>query len=274
MKYFNTLDELSASFVAKEHSIALGNSEECHMFSHIHPSAELLLVISGKISLTFFGEEPEDIIGGCCALVFPFQPHQYDREAGTEYFRFNFSPSLLQSFFAPNANNIGDRACFPINLAEYMPFFDLIRAGEISFFKVKGFLYNIIGDYCRSVSLSEKHVDSSILNKVIAYVDEHKAERLTLASTAAALGYNPKYLSRSINRAAGFGFSTLLSTLRMESARHLLKNTQRTVVDIAISCGFGSERNFYRAFKDLTGYTPNEYRSSAYEKIVINDCVL
>ena len=56
--------------------------------------------------------------------------------------------------------------------------------------------------------------------------------------------------------------------------RNLLKNTQRTVVDIALECGFGSERNFYRTFKELTGYTPKEYRFSYNEKITINDAIL
>jgi len=274
MNFINTLDELSTSFTAKEHSKKLDNVEECKMFFHIHPSAELLLVTKGELTVHILGKNDEKIPEGSCALLFPFQSHSYDRPEGTEYFRFNFAPSLLQGFFAANQNSIGERSVFPVKISEYEPFFDTVRSGAVTYYKVKGFLYNIIGDYTKSIPLTKKHVDDNLLTKVIAYVDEHKGERITMAETAAALGYNEKYLSRSINEAAGFGFSTLLSTLRMEAASYLLKNTNRTIVDIAIECGFGSERNFYRTFKELTGLTPNEYRASSPKKAAVNDAVL
>ena len=276
MNYFNTFaeDGLATSFIAKEHSKKLNNVEECKMFFHIHPTAEILLVTKGELTVHILGKNDERIPEGNAALLFPFQSHAYDRPEGTEYFRFSFSPSLLQAFFVPNQNNIGDRATFPINPSEYEPFFNTVREGKITYYKVKGFLYNIIGDYTRSVPLSKKHVDDNVLTKVIAYVDEHKGEHVTISDTAAALGYNEKYLSRVINETAGFGFSVLLSTLRMEAASYLLKNTNRTIVDIAIECGFGSERNFYRKFKEFTGYTPNAYRFSSPKKKVINDAVL
>lgn len=274
MNYINTLDELSASFTAKEHSRALGNTEECKMYSHIHQSAEILIVTDGELTVNVLGKPSEKIPKGYAALLFPFQSHSYDRPEGTEYFRFNFASSLLQSFFSMNQNNVGERSVFPINLDEYTAFFNTVRGGELTYYKVKGFLYNIIGDYSRSVPLVKKRVDDNVLTKIIAYVDRHKGERITLRDVATAIGYNEKYLSRAINEAAGFGFSTLLSTLRLEAAKYLLKNSQRTIVDIAIECGFGSERNFYRSFKELTGYTPNEYRSSSPRKAAVNDAVL
>lgn len=274
MNFIDTLDSLSTSFTAKEHSKELGNVEECKMFFHIHPGAELLIVTSGELTVNILGKPSEKIPKGSAALLFPFQSHSYDRPEGTEYFRINFAPSLLQAFFTPNQNNIGERSVFPINLKEYEPFFDTVRTGNITYYKVKGFLYNIIADYTSCIPLTKKHVDDNILTKIIAYVDEHKSERITLAETASALGYNVKYLSRVINETAGFGFSTLLSTLRMEAARYLLQNTSLTVVDITLECGFGSERNFYRIFKSFTGFTPNEFRSASPRASAVNDAVL
>lgn len=274
MNFINTLDYLSTSFTAKEHTRALGNVEECKMFLHIHPSAELLIVTEGELTVNILGKPSEIIPKGYAAFLFPFQSHSYDRPEGTEYFRINFSTSLLKAFFTPNQNNIGDKAAFPINLSEYESFFDTIRKKKITYYKVKGFLYSIIADYTESVTLTKRNVDDNVLSKIIAYIDEHKSERVSLAQTAAALGYNEKYLSRVINETAGFGFSVLLSTLRMEAARYLLQNTNSTVVDIAIECGFGSERNFYRLFKNFTGFTPNEYRTASPRSYAVNDAIL
>ncbi len=274
MKFLNTLKELSASFTAKEHKRELGNCEECKMYFHIHPSAELLLVTRGELTVDFLGRDSERIGEGQCALIFPFQSHSYYRPEGSEYFRFNFVPSLTQSFFSQNAGNVGERSVFSIDTREYQPFLDSIRTGEVSLYKVKGFLYNMIADYGRQIPLSKKGSDESILGKVIAYIDSHKAEPITLSSTAQALGYNEKYLSRTINQSAGFGFSALVSMLRVEAASYLLRNTDRTVVDVAMACGFGSECSFYRQFKETTGYTPKEYRRTTPRPPAINDAVI
>ena len=263
MKYFDTLKEFSTLFTAKEHSKLLGNTEECKMFFHIHPSAELLLVTSGELTLHILGKESENIPEGSCALIFPFQSHAYDRPDGTEYFRFNFSPSLVKSFFAPNEKNIGERAVFTVNINDYIAFLNTVRSETLSLYRVKGFLYNVIADSSEKIALVKKHVDDNVLSKVITYLDSHKGEQVTISEVASAIGYNEKYLSRSINNAAGFGFSSLAAMLKMETACHLLKNSDRTIVDIAIECGFGSERSFYRSFKEMTGYTPKEYRLHA-----------
>ena len=73
MNYINTLDELSSSFAAKEHTKALGNVEECKMFLHIHPSAEILLVTKGELTVHILGKPDEAIPEGHAALLFPFQ---------------------------------------------------------------------------------------------------------------------------------------------------------------------------------------------------------
>ena len=274
MKYFNDLNKTSASFAAKEHHPNFDNADECKVYFHIHPSAELLLVLSGELILHFPSKDSERIPAGSCAMLFPFQSHAYDRPEGTEYFRFNFMPSLVRSFFTPNEKNIGERSVFKVNISEYLPFLDSIREGKISLYKVKGFLYNMVGDYERQIPFLKSDANESVLSKVISYINENAGEKLTLSGIAQALGYNEKYLSRCINQSAGFGFSTLITILRMEAACNLLKDTNRTIVDIAIECGFGSERSFYRSFKEFTGYTPKEFRSSSKSKLVINDITL
>ena len=57
-------------------------------------------------------------------------------------------------------------------------------------------------------------------------------------------------------------FSTLLSMIRLDEAKTLLKNTKRSVLEISMECGFGSERAFYRQFKAISGISPNDYRKN------------
>ncbi len=261
IRFLYRKEDNEAHFVYKEHSRALLNDNAFEMASHIHPTAEILVVSTGRITLGTSRGCTETIHAGEAALFFPYQPHGYRREEGTEYFRFNFSPTLAKSFFKSNENVIGAFAVFRPDGDDIQPFFDKLRRGsKLPAYKVKGFLYTLLSDYLSQVPMTERGVDDHILTRAIFYMDEHKKEPLSVAEVAASMGYNEKYLSRCINRFSGMSFNTLLATLRMDDAKEMLIESDKTILEIAIDCGFGTERSFYRHFKELVGMSPNEYR--------------
>jgi len=45
-------------------------------------------------------------------------------------------------------------------------------------------------------------------------------------------------------------------------AAELLEQNAASILEIAFMTGFKSTSNFYKCFKDQTGYTPKEYRKS------------
>ena len=274
MIYINTLSEKSALFSVKEHKVTLGNCEECKMYFHVHPSAELLLVTSGELTVHFLTSDSETVREGECAFIFPYQSHSYDRPEGTEYYRFNFMPSLMQGFFSGVGGRVGERSVFRINPDEYSQFLGDLREKPLSLYKTKGFLYSIIGDYSEQVPLVEKSSDDSVLGKIIDLVRARKSERITLKEVAKSLGYNEKYLSRLINQSSGLGFPNLVAMLKIDEAGYLLRTTNRTVSDIAIACGFGSECSFYRTFREIIGCTPNEYRKTLPYQPALSDAML
>lgn len=49
---------------------------------------------------------------------------------------------------------------------------------------------------------------------------------------------------------------------RLAKASELMKSSNRTLLDIALSCGFSSHSNLTKLFKDTYGITPDEYRKS------------
>jgi RNA polymerase sporulation-specific sigma factor len=51
-----------------------------------------------------------------------------------------------------------------------------------------------------------------------------------------------------------------LKVLKNEEAMELLRRTECTVTDAALALGFGSVRNFSRAFQKETGMTPAKWR--------------
>ncbi len=230
---------------------------------HIHQSAEILYVQNGKIKIQITGKEAETINSGEAALLFPFQAHEYHRAAGTHYIRFNFESELASDFFVTNKNFVGVRNVFKVsdstaNLIQKR----FVENKELTRLSVQSFLYSSLADFASQIELCDRSADDDILAKAIAFMRKHKESQITINKVAEGIGYSKSHLSYVINRAAGFGYNTLLSMLRIEDARTLLRETQKSILEIALECGFGSERSFYRQFKAIIGKSPHEYRVS------------
>lgn len=97
--------------------------------------------------------------------------------------------------------------------------------------------------------------------KLIKYCSAHYREPITLNSAADMLGYSPTHLSHLFANKLKIGFSKFITLMRIEDAKKMLRGDKH-ITQIALDCGFGSIRNFNRAFKEETGKTPSEYRSS------------
>lgn len=98
-------------------------------------------------------------------------------------------------------------------------------------------------------------------HELLRYLDEHYAEPLTLESAAARIGYTPSHFSKTFKKLTGINFVTYLSMIRVEQACALLKKSGKRTVDIAQICGFNNLRTFNRSFKEITGYTPTEFKN-------------
>jgi AraC-like DNA-binding protein len=61
----------------------------------------------------------------------------------------------------------------------------------------------------------------------------------------------------------GRTFTEYLADVRCDKAAELLVNSDRTVLDIAVSCGFNNLSHFYHVFKNRKGTSPKRYRTEA-----------
>ena len=101
--------------------------------------------------------------------------------------------------------------------------------------------------------------DSETAVKIARYIQDN-ASGVTLTSIAESLHYSPEHASRLIKRATGRTFTQLLTSIRIENSKQLLRDTSLTVLDIALQIGYDSSDHFIRTFRRECGVTPNEYR--------------
>jgi AraC-like DNA-binding protein len=95
----------------------------------------------------------------------------------------------------------------------------------------------------------------------------YRQDGLTITAVAARLGVPEYRLRRAINQGLGArNFNAYLNAFRIgEAAEALADPSQREVpiLTIAMDAGFGSLAPFNRAFRDVHGCTPTEYRARA-----------
>ena len=100
----------------------------------------------------------------------------------------------------------------------------------------------------------------SQITAVMQYIDEHYAQKLSLAELGEVAHMSPSYLSHIFSKATGFSLWDYIIARRIEQAKHLLLSTDRKILDIAFECGFQNSVHFHKCFRSQTGLTPGEYR--------------
>lgn len=102
---------------------------------------------------------------------------------------------------------------------------------------------------------------SSPVSRMTACILQHLTDpELTLNEIAASANLNASYASTLFSRKSGASPIAFLTKQRLAYAKFMLVTTDLTVLDVALSCGFGSSSQFYAAFKKQFGHTPSELR--------------
>lgn len=98
------------------------------------------------------------------------------------------------------------------------------------------------------------------LADVIAYIENHFTEHISVPELTALSGYSERHFLRLFHDVLGTAPNRYITNLRIAKAKHLLKCTALSVGEIAWRCGFGDRNYFTRAFRGSTAQTPSEYR--------------
>ncbi len=100
------------------------------------------------------------------------------------------------------------------------------------------------------------------LLQVLDYVDAHLNSEIKLADLAQLVDMSQFHFGRLFKQSLGLSPHQYLLQQRVERAKQLLKQTSKSIMDIAFDCGFNSHSHLSRQFRQLTGITPKAYRAS------------
>ncbi|NEU27261.1 AraC family transcriptional regulator [Paenibacillus ottowii] len=103
------------------------------------------------------------------------------------------------------------------------------------------------------------------IKTIMDFIKEHYAENISLAKTARICGYSEAYLSRMFHEYTGQTFTEYKQVLCLEKAIDLLETTNKPLTEISYEAGFPNEKSFRKAFKEVMGKTPYEYKKSKFD---------
>ena len=106
--------------------------------------------------------------------------------------------------------------------------------------------------------------DPELLRRLLRAKDRMTAaphEDWPIRRLARVAGASEAHFARAFKEAFGAPPHRFLLTLRIERATTLLRETERPIAEIALSCGWASLGTFGRTFRDVTGESPSTFRS-------------
>ncbi|TCT15424.1 AraC-like DNA-binding protein [Natranaerovirga pectinivora] len=120
---------------------------------------------------------------------------------------------------------------------------------------------DIITAYSKQVSSLVK-VEDECIKKALNYIHNHLGEDITLDEVANEVCLSKCYFCSQFKKETKMTFSNYLTHIRIERSKFLLKHSDKSILDIAISLGFSSQSYFSSQFKKHTNMSPKKYRSS------------
>ena len=113
-------------------------------------------------------------------------------------------------------------------------------------------------DYVR-----KEHTESKLLGRIFDYIEQNYDKDCSLEAISRELGCSGSYLSRYFKHATEMSYVFFVNRYRISRACHLLTNTDKTILECSMDCGYATLRSFNRNFKEHVGLSPKEYRDSA-----------
>ncbi|MEK4350821.1 helix-turn-helix domain-containing protein [Paenibacillus sp. FSL R5-0475] len=257
-------------------------SNDIDFLAHWHNDLEIVYVFEGSIRMGI-NSETRILKAGDMAICSSGDIHYYDsKDSSSKIMMVIFNPSL-----------IGFPGGWPLNVRLTSPFMEkrAIREEEVRFNnRLSQILQELMDEYNQKLEYHEqviigllhewsglilRHVpldkinpqkdkrritNMKIMQGVLEYLDVNYMHPITLADAARQANMSLFYFSRFFKSLSGMSYIAYLSNIRVNQAEQLLLTTDKSILDIALECGFTNIRTFNRVFKQIKQRTPSELR--------------
>ena len=230
---------------------------------HAHSYIEIMYMCSGKTVHRINGGEPITVHAGELLFLGRGASHEIER-AEYEDIAVNFivlpqffdtalerigADNALGRFIANSISRAGGSDFLLFRVADVLPVQNL----------VENLVWTLVNDTKNRRRITQNTMALLFL-ELLNCTDKLAASENEGDYSAEKYGVTISYLSAAVHSTTGFTFKSLLRRKRMEKAAALLSGTKLSVSDIIMAVGYENTSYFYRAFSEMYGVTPREYR--------------
>ncbi|MBD5459648.1 MAG: AraC family transcriptional regulator [Lachnospiraceae bacterium] len=248
---------------------------------HLHDHVEILVVLKGSVVVQIM-EKRQELKAGDCAVIFPQQIHSYHAPVDSLARLFIFEDSLTGMYlhsvrkYIPSCPFLtaemmsGDSALALERLYAISRIDRERQGGEMPDIAICSAWIQVLFalNWSRlAPERRERSEDMELTCQVIQYIMEHFQEPLTLEILAREMHANKYYISNIFSGRLQTNFRRYLNHIRLEHAMQLMKTSSAPLTDIWAEAGFNSQRSFNRAFTEIMGMAPMEYRKSVVDEM-------
>lgn len=127
---------------------------------------------------------------------------------------------------------------------------------------------NIVDHFCRLATASQGLANCSALTaNIIAYIDQHLHEQITLQNIAEKYQKNKSYLSALFKRETGLTITQYTNIRRLEEAAWLLRSSNMPIQQVSENTGYNDVSYFDKLFYKQYHLTPIQYRKLNNSKV-------
>lgn len=220
---------------------------------HTHPHAHIIIPVSGTFHVKFDAHD-NYIRTGQLGFVPPAVEHEYSCDG--QALTLNIPPEMIKSadliFLTENSLITIDEDLEPLIALIKKESMRRTQRNE-SLRYLFYYLYDKLVEQGRLPSL--------------AYIEENYSSDISMKELAELENYNISYFTEWFKKKVGCLPSDYLRMVRIDKAKEILATTKYRIIDVAMQVGYVNSSSFTRAFREVEGITPNQYRKKAKENI-------
>ncbi len=121
-------------------------------------------------------------------------------------------------------------------------------------------IVKVLDRFTESVYENRNIKNIDIIRKTREFIRANYKKKITLRNISKIVYLSPYYLSHIFKKETGSTILNYLTKVRIEEAKGLLENTDKSTTQIAFEVGYPDQSYFCKVFKRVEGVTASEYR--------------
>lgn len=177
---------------------------------------------------------------------------------------YDYSPDFLADAFYADDQRVMESGKPMINHVELVPAqdgsLDWLSTTKVPLVDTSGVVVGLAGVARMILDSDAVYANHPEMYRIVSYVREHYREKLSVADMAGEAGISVSSQERLFRKTFGLTPLMYLRKTRLNAACKLLRDSEITLAEIAVQCGFNDQTNMTRAFRLELKITPLRYR--------------